>query len=133
MQVPADSPDGTASEVRMMRMDTGFEPSQAVYAMAKLDLATELLAGPLEPAELAERTGTHADSVYRLLRTLSGVDVVHQPSPGLFALTRLGETLAAGTSNSIRDLTIMLLETHYAPFAELIETVRTGEPAATLH
>ncbi|HMD24262.1 MAG TPA: methyltransferase [Streptosporangiaceae bacterium] len=30
----------------------------------------------------------------------------------------------------MRDLAIMWMETHYAPFAELLHTIRTGQPAA---
>ena len=34
---------------------------------------------------------------------------------------------------SIRDLALMWMETHYAPFAGLLDTVRVGESAATAH
>src|SRR5690242_13296906 len=87
--------------------------------------------GQRPPAEvLAERTGAHAPSLYRLLRTLASVGVFTEPEPGVFALTPLGQTLTSGQPGSMRDVIIMFMETHYAPFGELIHTIRTGQPAA---
>ena len=68
--------------------------------------------------------------MYRLLRTLAGVGVFTEPEPGVFALTPLGQTLTSSPPGSLRDLAIMWMETHYAPFADLIHTVRTGQSAA---
>ena len=38
--------------------------------------------------------------------------------------------LSSSQPGSMRDLAIMWMETHYAPFADLLHTVRTGQPAA---
>ena len=43
----------------------------------------------------------------------------------------LGQTLAEGPADSVRDLARYFMETHYAPFANLLHTVRTGEIGAT--
>jgi hypothetical protein len=58
------------------------------------------------------------------------VGVFTEPQPGVIALTPLGQTLTSSQPGSMRNLAIMWMETHYAPFAELIYTVRTGLPAA---
>jgi O-methyltransferase domain len=79
---------------------------------------------------LAEQTGAHALSLRRLLRTLASVGVFTEPEPGVFALTPLGQTLASGQPGSMRDVVIMFMETHYAPFGDLLHTIRTGQPAA---
>lgn len=123
----------STAPLRMLRMVQGFELSQALYAVAKLDLATELVAGPRTVEDLAQRTGTHPDAVFRLLRTLTGFGVFHQPNPGTFAITELGRCLAADEPQSIRNMTLMLVETHYPAFAHLEGTIRTGTPAATVH
>src|SRR6185437_768830 len=44
--------------------------------------------------------------------------------------TPLGQTLTRTQPGSMRDLAIMWMETHYAPFGELVHTIRTGQPAA---
>ena len=76
------------------------------------------------------RPAVHAPSLHRPLRTLASVGVFTEPAPGVFALTPLGQTLTSGHPSSLRDLAIMFMETHYALFADLIHTVRTGQPAA---
>ena len=115
---------------QMIQLLGGFRISQALYAAAVLGVADHLVAGPAPAEVLAERTGTHAPSLRRLLRTLAGAGVFTEPGPGVFALTPLGRTLTSSQPGSMRDVAIMFMETHYAPFAELTHTIRTGQPAA---
>ena len=108
----------------------GFRISQALYAATVLGVGDQLVSGS-EPIEvLAERSGAHPPSLYRLLRTLASVGVFTEPEPGVFALNPLGQLLASGQPGSMRDVVIMFMETHYAPFGDLLETIRTGQPAA---
>ena len=116
--------------VRMIELLGGFRISQALYAAAVLGVADQLVAGPAAVEVLAAQVGAHAPSLYRLLRALAGVGVFTEPEPGVFALTPLGRTLTSDQPGSLRDLAIMWMETHYAPFADLIHTVRTGQSAA---
>jgi hypothetical protein len=51
----------------------------------------------------------------------------------MFAATPLGTTLASDVPGSMRDLALTWMETHYAPFGDLLHTATTGEPAATHH
>jgi hypothetical protein len=95
-----------------------------------LGLADRLAAGPAPADVLAEQTGTHAPSLHRLLRTLASVGVFTEAEPGVFALTPLGQTLTSSQPGSMRDVAIMFMETHYAPFGDLLHTIRTGQPAA---
>jgi hypothetical protein len=122
----ADEPSAARSDVLLLG---GFRISQALYAAAALGVADQLVAGPVPAEALAERVGAHAPSLYRLLRTLASVGVFSEPEPGVFALTPIGQTLTSGQPGSMRDVVIMFMETHYAPFAELIHTIRTGQPA----
>ena len=88
------------------------------------------MAGPAPAEALAGHTGAHPPSLRRLLRTLASVGVFTEPEPGVFALTPLGRTLASGQPGSMREVAIMFMETHYAPFGDLLHTIRTGQPAA---
>jgi hypothetical protein len=115
---------------QMVLLLGGFRISQALYAAAALGVADQLVAGPMPAEVLAERACAHAPSLYRLLRTLASVGVFTEPEPGVFGLTPLGQTLTSGQPGSMRDVVIMFMETHYAPFGELLHTIRTGQPAA---
>ncbi|MGH3420694.1 MAG: hypothetical protein ACRDOD_14050, partial [Streptosporangiaceae bacterium] len=53
-----------------------------------------------------------------------------EPGQDQVALTPLGRTLAGGHPESMRDVAITWMETHYAAFSELAGTVHTGEPAS---
>lgn len=119
--------------VQMLQLLAGFQISQALYAAAALGVADHLVAGPAPVEVLAENVGAHTPSLHRLLRTLASAGVFTEPEPGVFALTPLGRTLTSSQPGSMRDMAIMWMETHYAPFAELTHTVRTGQPAADHH
>lgn len=120
-------------QVQMVQMLAGFQISQALYAVAKLDIATALADGPRTVAELSSVAGTHEDSLRRLIRTLASIGLFADAGDGRVTLTPLGATLAAGVPGSVRNLALTWMETHYAPFGDLAHTIRTGEPAADHH
>ena len=119
--------------VQMVQLLAGFQVSQALYAAAKSGLADALADGPRPVADVAETLQLHAPSLARLARSLTGFGVLTEAGPGTYALTPLGRTLTSDDPGSMRDLALMWMETHYAPFAGLADTVRTGRTAATVH
>ena len=119
--------------VRMIQLLAGFQVSQALYVAAELGVADRVVDGPRPATELAGELQADPAALERLLRTLAGLGVFTEPVRGSFALTPLGRTLTTDEPGSMRDLARMWMQTHYAPFAGLLDTVRTGEPAADLH
>ncbi|MGP2436943.1 methyltransferase [Streptomyces sp. JW3] len=117
--------------VVMTQLLGGFQVSQALYVVAKLDVCTMLDDGPRTVADLAERSGALADPLGRLIRTLTMIGVFRTTEDGLVATTPLGALLSRNHPASLVDAAELWMETHYAPFGELLETVRTGVPGAT--
>ncbi len=117
--------------VQMVQLLAGFQISQALYAAAKTGLPDGLRDGPRRAGDLAAQCGTDPDATFRLLRSLAGFGIFTQSDGDTFALTPLGQTLVSDAPNSMRDMALMWMETHYLPFNELVHTVRTGECAAT--
>jgi hypothetical protein len=115
----------------MVQLLAGFQLSQALYAAAALGVADRLRGGQRDAATLAREVGADAMALHRVLRTLASAGVFTQTEDGLFGLAPLGETLTTDSPASMRDLAIMWMETHYAPFGGLLDTVRTGTCAAT--
>jgi hypothetical protein len=115
----------------MLQMTGGFQVSQAVYVVAKLDLPTMLdeAGGPLTVSELAEKSGAQAEPLRRLLRTLASMGVFVLDGDRV-SLTPIGATLSRNAADSVHAVTLMWMETHYAPFSDLLHTLRTGEPAS---
>ena len=65
----------------------------SVGAAARLELADLLADGPLHVNVLAERSKTHAASLFRMLRALESTGIFRQSSPGVFANTPASECL----------------------------------------
>jgi hypothetical protein len=114
----------------MLQMLTGFQVSQAVYVVAKLDIATILAEkGPRTISQLADEAGADADALGRVIRFLASLGVFRTHG-GEVEITELGALLAAGPASQ-RYPAMFWMEMHYTPFADLLHTVRTGETAAT--
>jgi len=110
-------------------MITGFWISQAIYAAAKLGIADLVKEGPKPCEELAQATGTHPQTLYRLLRALASVGVFHEGKDGRFGLTPLAEYLQSGVPGSLRAFAIMQSELQYRAYGEVLHSVKTGETA----
>jgi hypothetical protein len=119
--------------VQMVQLLAGFQVSQALYVAAKLGIADALVDGGEPLGQISAEVGADPLALRRLLRTLCALGVFSETEPDVFGLTPLGATLASDRPGSMRDLALMWMETHYQPFAGLLETVRTGECAATEH
>ncbi|MEU8825069.1 methyltransferase [Streptomyces sp. NPDC048636] len=118
----------------MMQLMGGFQVSQAVYVAAKLDVPTILdeAGGPLTVSELAGKSGAQVPQLRRLLRTLASLGLFTLEGDRV-SLAPIGATLSRNASASLYGMAVMWMETHYAPFSDLLHTLRTGEPAATHH
>lgn len=117
-------------QIHMIQLLTGFEVSQALYIVAKLDIATILSNGPQSLAQLAAETKADADALERIIRFLATIGIF-RTSDGQVEITELGLTLADGRPESVRYAALYFMETHYGPFGDLLHTALTGEPAAT--
>jgi hypothetical protein len=123
--VPADH------TTTMQQMLTGYELSQALFAIAATEVPTVLdRAGKLSLDELAQRTKTNPAALARLVRSLVAHGVFRLDA-GQVSLTDLGATLSADHPRSLRGIAIGAKNLHYLPFSELEHTLRTGQPAAT--
>jgi hypothetical protein len=121
---------GVLAAATLIEMVRGYQLSQALYVAAKLGVADWLRDGPRTSDELAQATGTHAPSLYRLLRVLASRGVFAEVADSRFSLTPLGELLRSDTASSVR--AELLLWAHpilWGPWGHLLRTVETGERA----
>lgn len=113
--------------VVMLQMIQGFWVSRALYVAAKLGIPDLLKDGPKSSAELAQATGTHGPSLYRVLRALDSVGVFAEDDQQRFALTPLGATLRTDIPGSLRFFAIEELgENHYPAWEKVLHSVKTG-------
>jgi O-methyltransferase/methyltransferase family protein len=132
MSTVDDAPPQLPAQLQMMQLMAGFQVSQALYVVAKLDIATQLEDGPRTVGRLAAEAGADADALGRIIRFLSTLGIFRTDGEEV-ELTELGATLAGDRPDSVKYGALYWMETHYAPFGDLLHTVRTGETAATRH
>ncbi|HEV3346406.1 MAG TPA: methyltransferase, partial [Methylomirabilota bacterium] len=115
---------------RLLALVRGYRISQSIYVATRLGIPDLLADGPREVDELAHATGSHPDSLRRVLLFLAGVGVLDRVGPRRFALTEQAALLRTGVPGSMRPSVLLLLdESHWRPWGHLLHTVRTGETA----
>ena len=121
---------GLPPAAQMMQMTMGFIVSQAISVAAKLYLADRLADGGKTLSELAEITGTHEPSLYRLLRALTSVGVFQRAADGRYENSPLSEVLRSDVPESIRGAAHMICDReHWHAHGNLLHAVKTGETA----
>jgi hypothetical protein len=108
----------------------GSVRARLVYVAAKLGVADELSTGPLSLDELAQRTDTDADALLIVLRALAAERLFEEVEPRVFAVTEVGRPLAEDAPRSRKYDALMFGEHVDRVFAHVLESVRTGQPAA---
>src|SRR5688572_8148286 len=104
----------------LAQMPTGHQVTQALYAATRLGIADLLAAGPRGVDDLAQASGSHAPSLYRLLRALAGLGVFAQDDDGRFRLTPLAELLRADAPDSMRASILNLGGAAYRLWGDLL-------------
>jgi ubiquinone/menaquinone biosynthesis C-methylase UbiE len=124
------NPNENSPQFQMIQMISGFWVSRAVHMAATLGLADHLKERPLDASELAEATGTHAPSLYRLMRALASTGLLVEDEDKRFALTPLGATLQSNVPGSLRAFAMSELGgVHYPSWGEALYSIKTGEIA----
>jgi len=122
----ADTPSDLS---RLLALVQGFRASQVTYVIAKLGIADRLAESPRTADELAAAVSVNADRLGRMLRLAAYYGLVAEVSGHRFELTTIGRPLCTGVAGSVKATAVMLGEEHYRAWADLLHSVRTGEPA----
>jgi hypothetical protein len=106
-----------------------FWMSRAIHVAAELGISDHLDDKPLTAVELAEKTGTNAAALERLLQFLSAYGIFRKTADGSFGHSQLSLVLREDHPDSKR-ATIRRLEPFYwTSIARMDHTIRTGESA----
>jgi len=124
------STDEPSPRDTLLQLTNAFRASQALYVAATLGVADLLEDGPRSVDELAHDTGTHAPTLYRLLRALASVGVFAEQPDGQFGSTPLAEYLRTNAPRSLRAWVMQIGQQYlWTSWGHLLHSVRTGEPA----
>jgi len=101
-------------------------------ATVDLGLPDLLADGPLPIDDLARRTGTDPDVLLLFLRALTSHQIFVEVGPTVFANTEMSSFLRSGAFGSLRGIAELVAAewvTRVWDPAEVVHTLRTGEPA----
>ncbi len=111
---------------QLIEMGMAHWISRILYVAAKLDLADHLAEGPKSADELAGPTGTHAPSLYRLMRTLANLGLLSEDTKHCFNLTPMGEAMKKNAPGAARaTILTMAGDMFLTGFGELLYSVQT--------
>jgi O-methyltransferase domain len=122
-------PTDRAGAAEVMGLLTAGWVAHAVTAAAVVGVADALAEQPLSIEELARRTGTRPEPLFRVLRALATVGLVRD-TPGGMTLTPTGAWLRADVPGSLRPFAVMMGSPEIQrSWSGLEHTLRTGDTA----
>lgn len=127
MAQTAAAKTGTLSpEAQIVEMIMTQLASRLLHLAATLRLPDHLAGGPRTAEELASLTGTHAPTLYRIMRTMASMGLFTEDRSHRFDLLPLGEALKAGTPSHATAL-ILAGEFITRSLDNLLYCVQTGK------
>ena len=127
---PVQPPTQAAAQL-VLQLGTGHFVASALQVVLRLGIPGRIGDGALTTSELATATGVQEDPLYRVLRALASVGVFHETAPRRFALADAGHLLRPGVPGSMHDMALWVTSPfHFRVYAEMMHSVRTGQPAA---
>lgn len=113
---------------QIMQFANGYMVSAALYAVTSLGLPDLLKSSPKGVAELAQKTGSNEDGLYRVMRALSSVGLFHENPARTFSQTPVSETLRTDAPKSMRNMVLWMTDPfHFEVYREMAHSIRTGE------
>jgi hypothetical protein len=112
----------------LARLVDGFRVTQTIHAGVELGIPDLLADGERAADDLAEASGADPATLYRLLRALASLGILHEEDGRRFSLTELGQSLRAGVPGSIRAwVRLNGREYMWRSWGNLANAVRAGE------
>jgi hypothetical protein len=124
-----NSPPDPVARRRLLGVLSATWLAQAMYVLAKLGVPDLLREGPRPVTELAAACGADRDALARLLRALALAGHLTRPEPDTYGLTATTDLLRGDAPGSLRLAALMQGEEVFRSFAEIMHTMRTGQPA----
>lgn len=124
-----ENPGQMSDRDTVLQMIRGFQISQCIYAAAKLGIVDLLADGTKSYQELATETHTHADLLYRFLRTLTSLGILEETQPNYFQNTAVATYLRDKQQGTVRNFLMAEIEESYASWGNLTQSLTTGQGA----
>ena len=129
-QTQSENAGAPLPDAIMMQMLFAPLMQQCITIAAKLKIADLVAEHPQTIAELAAKTNTNADALYRMLRLLSSAGVFIKNHDDKFELTPIASLLRSDIPNSLYSFAIMMGEDWmWRNWGQLMYSIETGKIA----
>jgi len=117
-------------QAEAFRLINGYQVTQAIHVAVAFGLPDHLKDGPRSSDELAVLSNAHAGALYRLLRALAAVGVLHEQEGRSFSLTAIGDCLRSDSPTPVGAWAAFVGRPYiWQAWGHLLHSVRTGENA----
>ena len=117
------------ASVVMYERFTSFWVLAAIRVAAELDIAGILEKKSLSIGQLAERTGSDPQALFRMMRALSSENIFKRTKDGLYKNTKLSKVLTEGKGSLRYTLMQHLGTINWTIFNDLSYSIKTGKSA----
>jgi len=117
------------AEERLRAQIEAYHAAALAYAAVKLGLPDKMGERPWTADGLAAELGLSAPHLARFLRGLVTQGICEERGDGTFALGPLGRSLRRDSPSRLGDKVAIVVEQYWLPWADLLHTVRNGEPS----
>jgi hypothetical protein len=118
------------SELAVLEHSAQFTAGYLLAAIAELGIADQLADGPRTATQLGVVAQCDADALHRTLRAAAVTGIVRLDHTGRFHATRLTRALTSDAPYYSADwCAYMASPAHHAAWGDLVQTIRSGEPA----
>jgi len=93
---------------KLFRDTMSYLVSQSIYTVARLNIADYLSKGPMSIEELAEKSGSDKDYLYRIMRLLSNQEIFVLNEDDTFSINDSSHFLQSDVPHSFRDFAILI-------------------------
>jgi hypothetical protein len=115
---------------RLMQLSMGMGITAALQPIVRIGVPDVLANGPLPVSEIAAKTDSNADALYRVMRLLASVGVFAELPGKTFALASVSELLRSDVPGSMRDMVLWVSNPfHFKVWSEMAHSIKTGDTA----
>lgn len=129
----ADPVQGFSPAGQLLHLMCGYWIGQAIHVAAELGLADRIGKQARAVDELAQETGTHGPSLYRVLRALASAGIFSEAAPQRFVQTPMSVLLRRDMPGNLAAFSRFQGDAwHWNAWGAIVDCVRSGKPAMVL-
>ncbi len=129
----ADPVQGFSPAGQLLNLICGYWIGQAIHVAAELGIADLLGRRARSVDELAQATGAHGPSLYRVMRALASAGIFSEAIPRGFVQTPMGALLRRDMPGNLAAFSRFQGDAwHWNTWGAIVDSVRSGTPAIVL-